>query len=166
MNKLDLMARKVDELRKIASKAGIKNAKKYHKEELVEAILMAEKNVELAETESAKVEEKVDNQVNKELVVSETKTNNVPIDYESKKKYVTGIEIGTLVAFRLPNGKVKSAKVTKKSSKNEKLKLETDYGAEYVVSYDDIIWVRTGKRWPRGVYNLLKGITSENGQKQ
>lgn len=166
MNKLDLMARKVDELRKIASKAGIKNAKKYHKEELVKAILMAEKNVELAETESAKVEEKVDNQVNKELVVSETKTNNVPIDYENKKKYVTGIEIGTLVAFRLPNGKVKSAKVTKKSSKNEKLKLETDYGAEYVVSYDDIIWVRTGKRWPRGVYNLLKGITSENGQKQ
>lgn len=166
MNKLDLMARKVDELRKIASKAGIKNAKKYHKEELVEAILMAEKNVELAETKSAKVEEKIDNHVNKELVVSETKIDNVPIDYESKKKYVTGIEIGTLVAFRLPNGKVKSAKVTKKSSKNEKLKLETDYGAEYVVSYDDIIWVRTGKRWPRGVYNLLKGITSENGQKQ
>ena len=36
--------------------------------------------------------------------------------------------------------------------------LETDYGAQYITPYEDIIWVRTGKRWPRGVYKLLKGL--------
>ena len=92
-------------------------------------------------------------------------------DYQSTRREVAelrecleqayGDKIGTLVAFRLSNGKVKSAKVMKKSTKNRKLKLETNYGAEYIASYDDIIWVRTGKRWPRGVYNLLKGITNE-----
>lgn len=79
---------------------------------------------------------------------------------ERKMRYVENIELGTLVAFRLPNGRIKSAKVIRKSSKDRKLQLETDYGAKYIVSYEDIVWVRTGKRWPRGVYNLLKGITS------
>ena len=85
---------------------------------------------------------------------------------EQKMSYIENIEIGTLVAFRLSSGKVKSAKVTRKSTKNRKLKLETDYGAEYIVSFDDIIWVRTGKRWPRGVYRLLKGLVDKDESKE
>ena len=91
---------------------------------------------------------------------------NVDVDMAQKMPYIENIEIGTLVAFRLSNGRVKSAKVTRKSTKNRKLKLETDYGAEYIVSYDDIVWVRTGKRWPRGVYKLLKGLVDENGKEE
>lgn len=90
----------------------------------------------------------------------------VDVDMAQKMPYIENIEIGTLVAFRLSNGRVKSAKVTRKSTKNRKLKLETDYGAEYIVSFDDIVWVRTGKRWPRGVYKLLKGLVDENGKEE
>lgn len=127
----------VDWLRKHAKEIGIKNVSKYRKAELIDKIIESEKTL--------------------------SSTNSINIDYESKKRYVDNIEIGTLVAFKLQSGKVKSAKVTRKSTKVRKLKLITDYGAEFIVSYDDVIWVRTGKRWPRGVYNLLKGITS-NGQ--
>ena len=138
------------------------------KEQLIDAILEAEE-VSIPKKpnkKSAKDENKVDNQA-KDVEVEdkgEKKSADIKIDMEQKMSYIENIEIGTLVAFRLSNGKVKSAKVTRKSTKNRKLKLETDYGAEYIVSFDDIVWVRTGKRWPRGVYRLLKGLVDDNGE--
>jgi hypothetical protein len=40
--------------------------------------------------------------------------------------------------------------------------VETSYGATHVIPFEDVLWVRTGARWPRGVYNMLKGIGEEN----
>lgn len=102
--------------------------------------------------------------MSKENLKIEENETTVKVDMEQKMSYVENINIGTIVAFRLSNGKVKSAKVVRKSTKNRKLKLETDYGAEYIISFDDVIWVRTGKRWPKGVYKLLKGISGESDE--
>ena len=162
------------ELRGLAKGLNISGRWDMTKHELVEAILRAE-NAEVSDTnagvvqdteQSAKDECKVDNQDNNG-VEAEVKDENESagvrnVDMEQKMRYVENIEIGTIVAFKLSNGKVKSAKVVKKSTKNRKLKLETDYGAEYIVPYDSVIWVRTGKRWPKGVYNLLKGTVCSN----
>lgn len=138
-----------------------------NKEQLIDAILGAEVLKKNDESESAKDEYKIDNQ---EIVEAENKDENksanVKINMEQKMHYIENVNIGTIVAFKLSNGKVKSAKVVRKSTKNRKLKLETDYGAEYIVSYDDIIWVRTGKRWPRGVYKILKGLVDTNGKEK
>ena len=94
--------------------------------------------------------------------VSEPKNNEVidnkPKSCSDKIKYIEDVAIGTLVAFNCPDGKVRSAKVVKKSKARKMLKVVTEYKAEFIISYEDIIWVRTGKRWPKGVYNLLKGI--------
>lgn len=79
-------------------------------------------------------------------------------NWEAKADYVDNVSKGTIVAFKVDDDKVKSAKVVKKSSKEKMLKCVTSYGKEYVVKYSDVIWVKTGTRWPRGVYNLLKGI--------
>ena len=87
--------------------------------------------------------------------------NGVKIDMERKLGYIENAEIGTLVAFRLASGRVKSAKIINKSSKAQKLRVETEYGAIYVISYEDVLWVRTGPRWPAGVYRLLKGLDKE-----
>jgi hypothetical protein len=38
--------------------------------------------------------------------------------------YIENVAIGTIVAFKLPNGKVKSAKVIEKAPTRRKLKLE------------------------------------------
>ena len=80
---------------------------------------------------------------------------------QNKMRYIEGAEIGTIVAFKLPGIKAKSAKIVRKSTKNRRFKVETAYEQEYVISYDDVIWVKTNRRWPKGVYNELKGIEVE-----
>ena len=126
-----------DELRVIAKELDIKGRGHMTKEQLVQAIASATGG------EAAETSDDVSSGSN-------------------KMKYVENAEIGTIVAFKLPDGRVKSAKIERRSTSRCKLKLVTQYGAEFVVPYEDIIWVRTTKRWPKGVYNLLKGRVAEN----
>ena len=168
MSRENLQKKTCKELRELAKELNISGRWDMTKDQLIDAILGAEVVENTNESESAKDECKVDNQENVVEVEDkvEKESANVDVDMAQKMPYIENIEIGTLVAFRLSNGKVKSAKVTRKSTKNRKLKLETDYGAEYIVSFDDIMWVRTGKRWPRGVYKLLKGLVDDNGKEE
>lgn len=176
MSKEFFGAKTKKELRVIAAELQIVGRWDMTKEQLIDAILRVKSAFEKADKiakgilQSAKDECKIDNHVPEQNVEVESKDENesanVKINKEQKMTYIENIDIGTIVAFRLSNGKVKSAKVTRKSTKNRKLKVETDYGAEYIVSYDDIIWVRTGKRWPRGVYKLLKGQVDANGKEK
>lgn len=168
MSRENLQKKTCKELRELAKELNISGRWDMTKDQLIDAILGAEVVENTNESESAKDECKVDNQGNVVEVEDkvEKESANVDVDMAQKMPYIENIEIGTLVAFRLSNGKVKSAKVTRKSTKNRKLKLETDYGAEYIVSFDDIVWVRTGKRWPRGVYKLLKGLVDDNGKEE
>lgn len=126
-----------DELRVIAKELDIKGRGHMTKEQLVQAIASATGG------EAAETSDDVSSGSN-------------------KVKYVENAEVGTIVAFKLPDGRVKSAKIERRSTSRRKLKLVTQYGAEFVVPYEDIIWVRTTKRWPKGVYNLLKGKVTEN----
>lgn len=168
MSKEDLQNKTCKELRELAKELCISGRWDMTKSQLIEAILKAEVVKNTKNNESAKDEDKIDNHKVVEVEVKNEKesANINNIDVKQKMLYVENIEIGTLVAFRLSNGKVKSAKVMRKSTKNRKLKLETDYGAEYIISYEDVIWVRTGKRWPKGVYRLLKGLVDENEKEQ
>ena len=164
MNKEELQKMKCCELFKLATSMGIKGAWRMKKADVIEAILGAENlNAEVAE--SAKENIKIDNpDVEVENKTQKESANIVDVDFEGKMQRIEAIEIGTLVAFKLSNGKVKSAKVARKSSKNRKLKVETEYGASYIISYQDVIWVRSGKRWPRGVYMMLKGLVDDGEQ--
>lgn len=170
MSKKDLQNKTCKELRSLAKEMNITGRWDMKKEQLIEAILRAEEvktTTKEEKEESAKDEHKVDNQENVEVENKEEKESaSSDVDMKQKMPYIENIKIGTLVAFRLSNGKVKSAKVARKSTKKCKLKLETNYGAEYIVSFDDIVWVRTGKRWPKGVYKLLKGTVDKNERKE
>lgn len=147
MSKVILAKMTCKELREVAKKYNISGRWDMTKDQLIEAITEVTKTSDVPESESKDDEVKPD--------VSGEKIN-----------YIEKVEPGVLVAFRLPTGKVKSGKLEKRSSKRKVVKLVTEYGAEFVVPYEDIIWVRTGKRWPRGVYNLLKGIKeNEEGKK-
>ena len=174
MSKDFLEAKTRKELRVIATELQITGRWEMNKEQLVEAILRAssaenskQEDVVNEDSQSAKDECKVDNHESVEVEKNfENESAGIKINMEQKMPYIENVNIGTIIAFRLSNGKVKSAKVVRKSTKNRKLKVETDYGAEYIVSYEDIIWVRTGKRWPRGVYRLLKGQVDINGKEK
>lgn len=166
MPKENLQNKTCKELRELAKNMSISGRWDMTKGQLIDAILGAEVVKMTNESKSAKDECKIDNHEKVVEVEDKSEKKSASIDMKQKMPYIENIEVGTLVAFRFSNGKVKSAKVTRKSTKNRKLKLETDYGAEYIVSYDDIVWVRTGKRWPRGVYKLLKGLVDENGKEE
>lgn len=107
--------------------------------------------------------ELIENIINSECYEENVLDNNINEKERLKnhKRYIDNVQVGTLIAFRLPNGKVKSAKVIKRSTKNRKLKVETNYNVSYIISFDDVVWVKTGTRWPRGVYRLLKGIEED-----
>lgn len=151
----------VVDLRNMASTYGIKNVKKYKKQELVDMIceiIDGQKPTVVDEEVSVVVEEDDNNNV-------ETETDELSEEEiaERRMPYVENAPIDTIVAFKLPTGKVKSAKIINKSTKNRKLKVETAYGAQFVIPYDSVIWVKTGTRWPKGVYNLLKGNHNGSG---
>lgn len=152
MKREELQKMKVAELKAICKENGIPHYKGkncFKKDELVEAILGAGKG-------------KAGNQDNVETVSkNEKEAANVAVDMERKMQYIEGANVGTLVAFRLPNGKAKSAKIIKKSASRRKFMVETTYGAQHVIKYEDIVWVRSGKRWPKGVYKLLKGLVQD-----
>ncbi len=167
MSKENLRSKTCKELREQAKTLNIAGRWEMSKEQLIDAILGAEvaKVSEKVNNKSAKDECKIDNQKANDVEVenkNENESTNIDVDMVAKMPYIENAEIGALVAFRLSNGKVKSAKIAKKSSAKRKLKLETEYGATYIVSYDDVVWIRTGNRWPRGVYKLLKGLGENN----
>lgn len=160
MSKKELLSETKSVLRDKAKDLEIVGRWDMTKEQLIDAILRAEKSGKNAiEKESAKANSKIDNQKQDVEVEdkAEKKSANIEPNLEEKKNYVENAGIGTLVAFKMSNGKVKSAKIVKKSTNKRRFMLETVYGAQHIVSYEDIVWVRTGKRWPRGVYELLKG---------
>lgn len=148
MNKTELMAK--------AKELGItryKQGKPLPKEELIEAILKADKPEPVSTPEEAP-----------EVEVPEEQQDSLSDEerLERHNKYVENVKVGTLVAFKTGPNKAKSAMVQKRSTKNRKLKVVTKYGKEFIISFDDVIWVHTNKRWPRGVYNMLKGTVEKD----
>lgn len=102
------------------------------------------------------------------VAIQDAMANSHPDDGEYKDAqapqkstldYAKNVDKGTIVAFKVMLGgkqRVLSAKV---NSQNETghLLVETKNGSKYRVSPDDVVWVKTGLRWPRWVLEQLKG---------
>lgn len=83
-----------------------------------------------------------------------------------KLKRIQEAEPGDRVAFYLPNGNGKaiSAEIYENYSDDGMFYVVTKNGAEFEVDYADVLWVkRFDGRWPRWVYNALKGIGIGDG---
>ena len=182
MSREELLLKSKNEVIELAKEKGISqyhSGKRKTKEQLVDEILSNGQEAEEKKSDASvdnddndeewqqpNAETKTDELEHKEETENNLKDELTDKDREEKKKaYVENVKIGTLVAFTSYTGKVKSAKVIKKSTKNRKLKVETKYGAQFIITFDDVIWVRTNKRWPRGVYQLLKGVVNDGEEK-
>jgi hypothetical protein len=83
---------------------------------------------------------------------------------KTKKDYILDAEPGLIVAFRLnftSRGekkltKVISGKILKNIADDRMLEVEAKNGLKYGVPYTAVVWVKTGDRWPKGVYNEMK----------
>lgn len=120
---------------------------------------------------SANIVESVEQkEINTQEVVKEENLAKVFSGEEKKQNkiaFVEKAEIGTLVAFIDERGKARTAELVNRSSSRQVVKVKTEYDREFIVPFDKVIWVRKpgNKRWPKGVYNMLKGI-SEDASKE
>ena len=122
---------------------------RFRKDEMIEAILKRQKPVV---EQTTQCEEKIDDA---SVAVKGEEATGKKID-ENKERYLENVKIGTLVAFRESSGKLNTAAVQNVSFKRRQLRLVTQYDKEYIVSFDDVVWVRTKKRWPMFVLSELK----------
>lgn len=79
---------------------------------------------------------------------------------KNKSEYINSIQIGVLVAFNAV-GITLSGKVD--LILEDSLSITTKNGKVFSINKKDVIWVKTGDRWPKGVYNALKGRVENNG---
>lgn len=81
-----------------------------------------------------------------------TPSSNLP---RPKEEYIENAKIGTIIAFKVNNVKVISGMI-EEIHKSDFL-VRTKSGVKFTVRKKNIVWVKTGPRWPKGVYLALKG---------
>lgn len=158
-NELENMTK--ENVAKVAKDLGVKRYKgksMLSKKELIDGICKAmESNDDVADAQKAINEagEQVKNEVKNEIVV----------DRKVKDERILSAPIGTLIAFREPEtGKLNTAKLTNRNKTKKLVKCETQYGKEFLISFSDIVWTKTGSRWPKSIYNELKGKKADAGK--
>jgi len=188
------MTKSVKELRVIAKELGIAGRWDMTREQLIKAIDEVSIDVQVegktestVTTEEEKVVE-VEEEILKDVITAlpTEATEEIPIvpivivdklietaivkeekqiAFMSTDKlvYIRNLDVGALVAFRCGDS-LESGMVINKSVQRELVKLETKSNKEFIIPFSDIAWVRTGKRWPRWIYDLLKGGKLNDGQ--
>lgn len=168
-NKEELEKKTRDEVRQVAKELRIRKWSKMSKAEMIDEIIkasIAESHLDDRENTN---KEKVNNMVDGTKCPQNATESENDGAKEVKLQYFKNIEKGTIVAFKVNvfgNVKVKSAAVENVSQKRQMLKLKTKYGREFVIPFSDVIWVRTNNRWPKGVYELLKGVSVDDKKRK
>ena len=99
------------------------------------------------------IEEAIKFNINYNYVSSKELINK--IKKQKSKQYCENAKIGTIVAFRIANN-VFSGKIDEIHRKH--FVIICINGIKYTIEKNNILWYKTGKRWPKKIYNLLKGI--------
>ena len=138
----------VADLRKIAKNFHIVGRWEMNKSQLIIEILLIqeEREAEKKQSENEETKETFEN----EKVMQDDSNND-------HSKYLANIEVGRLVAFNDHNmGIVRTARVVNISQKRQQLKVIDIYGSVEVISFEQVAWVKTGKRWPRRLFHLIR----------
>lgn len=154
-NELENMTK--ENVAKVAKDLSVKRYKgksMLSKKELIDSICKAmESNDDAADVQKA---------INE---AGEQVKNEIVIDREVKDKRILSAPIGTLIAFHEPDtGKLNTAKLTNRNKTKKLIKCETQYGKEFLISFSDVVWTKTGSRWPKSIYNELKGKKANAGK--
>lgn len=97
------------------------------------------------------------------IVEVEKTLNEVAVNTASKSHddYIKNLKSGDIVAFQFysPFGRkiARSAKIVDAYLDEEGVTVQDKIGNEYFIYKSNILWVKTGKRWPKFVYLMFKG---------
>lgn len=138
----------VADLRKIAKNFHIVGRWEMNKSQLIIEILLIQEKRE-AENKQSENEETKETFENEKVMQDDSNNDH--------SKYLANIEVGRLVAFNDHNmGIVRTARVVNISQKRQQLKVIDIYGSVEVISFEQVAWVKTGKRWPRRLFHLIR----------
>lgn len=87
--------------------------------------------------------------------------SSVEIPTKTTSDYLSNIEPGTLVAFKRSNKKDLAMSGKFVSFIEGKVVIETKKGTQFRIKPENVIWVKTGTRWPKWVYSLFNKKESE-----
>lgn len=163
MSKNELLSLPKKELMRMCKEADLpryKGKTELTKEELVDSLL---ENVEFVEAEEIINQDEQEIPIESTEVVEEETVERKPWDMKDKTKYIEEAEVGALIAFYDEKGKPRTAALVNRSSARKVIKVVTEFNWEFIVPYENVLWVRKGNRWPRGVYEILKGY-NKNGK--
>lgn len=147
----ELAAMNCKSLRDVAKELGVSGRWDMNKDTLIACIMDAQEKF-IKEEKKQEPEVKEENQEVACESSNAPKNNNL----EEMEKRVNRASVGTLVAFFDILGKARTGKITEHTGSG--IIAETEYGAKFLVTFDKVLWVKFNHRWPRWVYNLLKGI--------
>lgn len=72
---------------------------------------------------------------------------------KTKQDFLAKVQVGSLIAFRIGedvySGKVIEVRPTQ-------FIVRTKSCSIFFVDYQDFIWLKTGTKWPEGIYNALR----------
>lgn len=94
-----------------------------------------------------------------ETVVNGEKKVIAAAPLEEKRCYIQDAPVGTLVAFKVKDGngndKYLAGELINRSSKRSVIKVRDEDQQEHIIQYEDVVWVKTNRIWPKRIYQLL-----------
>lgn len=124
----------------------------------VKELLVIAKEYQIVGRYDMKKQQLIDAIVEVEKALNETAASTVS---KSRDDYIKNLKSGDVVAFQFysPFGKkiTRSAKVVDAYPGEVGATVQDKIGNEYFVYKSNILWVKTGKRWPKFVYLMFKG---------
>lgn len=175
MSKNELLTKTKKELFQICKELNLpryKGKSELPKDVLIESIIAATEGNEeqkqddtQQETNVVETTQEVEPVVEENIEPVEEVKPAKPWEMLDKKKHIDEAEVGTLIAFYDEKGKPRTAALVNRSSSREVVKVVTEFEREFIVPYANVLWVRKGPRWPRAVYEILKGYSKNAGTK-
>lgn len=147
----------VKELREIAKELEIVGRWDMNKTQLIEAIEMAQAVQDLSDE---------DIEFEGDCIIKENNSNQSEGTQKVTKTvddYLNNIEAGTLVAFKRNSKDIAmSGKFVSFDENNDNLVyVESRRGTMFKIQKENIIWVKTGSRWPKWVFTLFNNNRSD-----
>ena len=147
----------VKELREIAKELEIVGRWDMNKTQLIEAIEMAQAVQELSDE---------DIELEGDCIIKENNSNQSEGTQKVTKTtddYLNNIEPGVLVAFKRNSKDIAmSGKFVSFDENNDNLVyVESKKGTMFKITKANIIWVKTGARWPKWVFTLFNHNKSD-----
>ncbi len=131
----------VAQLLEIAKELKVLGRHSMRKQELIDSIIQMQSNKSSLEDVIAED--------------AEVQWSNDDQKEDMKAAYIDNAKIGMLIAFKVNDRKALSGKIEEIHQAGFVVK--TKNGVKFSVRKKNVMWVKTGSRWPKGVYLALKG---------